>query len=184
VAALVGGQRLEDRLVLPEADYIADLFTIADQFWTHNVLAGNPPDISSLDLLVEHLSRLAPEKGVPVPLEVAEQREVVHLARLIREAEQHEKAAGDAEQRLKALIGDAGTDIVIDGVPWFTWRPQAKAKYLDKDALDGCLRAAGLPSLATWYVKPEETTRVLRKAAGYKALVDTELEAEAESEVG
>lgn len=169
VAALVGGQRLVDRVVTPEADYIKDLFTIADQFWTHNVQAANPPDISSLDLLVDHLSRLAPEKGIPVTLEVAEQREVVHIARLIREAERAGDVADEAEQRLKVLIGDDATDVVIDGVPWFTWRAQPKARYLDKPAVEADLGK----SLDGYYVKPEATQRVLRKGAGYKALADT-----------
>lgn len=166
VAALVGGQRLESRLVLPQADYIADLFTVADQFWNENVRALNPPDISSLDLLIDHLSRLAPAKGTPVDLEEAQEHEVRHIGRIIREAEQWATTADDAEKRLKALIGDDATDVVIDGVEWFTWRAQAKARQLDKAAV---AKDLGVPDLDA-YMHSEGTNRVLRKGPGYKAL--------------
>lgn len=168
VAALVGGQKLEDRLVRPQADYIADLYAVADQFWTHNVQALNPPDISSLDLLIDHLTRLAPEKGVRVELDEAEEREVRHLARLIHEAEATEAAGAEAEKRLKALIGDRGTDVVIDGVPWFSWRSQASNRKLDRDALNVALEPFG--ETVDDFMVSNGSHRVLRKGAGYKAL--------------
>ena len=66
VAALIGGQRLVTTVVDRDADFIADLMAIADEFWLNHVVPGVPPTISSLDLLVEHLKHLRPEKGVPV----------------------------------------------------------------------------------------------------------------------
>lgn len=176
VAALVGGQRLESRLVLPDADYIADLFKVGDQFWSEHVEKRVPPSISSLELLEEYLKRLTPDKGVVVDLEADEEREVRHLTRIILEAERAEAAGDDATRRLKAIIGEDATDVVIEdhdgnAVPWWTWRSQNKARQLDQAAI---ARDLGVESLDAYKVSTG-TTRVLRKGAGVKAqVVDNE----------
>lgn len=169
VAPLIGGQRLIEGLVVyPDADYIADLFAIADQFWTENVSAGVPPAISALDLLVDHLKHLTPAKGVPVEVAGAE----AALARDLTARIDAGKAAVDdlaaAELELKALIGDAGTDLVLvddngNKETLWTWRSQNKPKALDKAAL----AAAGI-NLEEFKV-PNGTTRVLRRVKAKEA---------------
>lgn len=171
VAALVGGQRLESRLVLPDADYIADLHAVADSFWTNHVLTGAPPAISSLDLLVEHLSRLAPPKGVEADLDDVEQRELVHLSHIAAEAARTETAGKEATAKIKALIGEDATDVVIDGVTWWTWRPQNAARKLDRDKIAADLGVEPGDLLALYGVS-EGTQRTLRKGPAVKALIE------------
>lgn len=177
VAGLVGGQKLETRVVYPEADYIADLYVIADQFWTENVVAGAAPAISSLELLEKHLSRFAPDKGVPAELDLEQQREVRHLSRIIAEADRAEAAAEDAKRRLKAMIGADATDVVLPGdddkpVTWWTWRAQAAAKRVDLDAVAEALGLEGAAAVKAKFAVSDGTTRVLRKGAGAKAAGD------------
>lgn len=172
VAGLVGGQRLESRVVLPDPDYIADLFKIGDQFWNENVLPGNPPAISSLDLLVEHLNHFTPSKGVPADLTEAEEHEVRHLSRIIAEAARAKAAGDEAEKKLKALIGDGATDIELPGpdgkpVTWWSWRSQARPRTLDQDAV---ARDLGVPDLNA-YKTSAGTMRVLRKGGPVKDMV-------------
>lgn len=166
VAGLVGGQRLESRVVLPDPDYIADLYAVADQFWADHVEARVPPTISSLELLEDYLKRLTPDKGTPVDLTDAEQREVKHLTRAIIHGDNMAAAAEEAKRELKALIGADATDVVIDGQAWWTWRSQAGAKRLDQAAV---ARDLGLPDLSAYKV-PGDPVRVLRKGPGAKAV--------------
>lgn len=173
VAALVGGQRLESRLVLPDVDYIGDLFKVADQFWAEHVVKGAPPAISSLDLLVEHLSRLAPAKGVEAELDDVKRREVVHLSRIVAQAARAEKAGKEAANKIRALIGDDATDVVIDGTPWWTWRSQNNPRKLDRSRLAADLGCDPGDLLALYGVS-EGTTRVLRKGPGVAALVEAD----------
>lgn len=178
VAGLVGGQRLEARVVTPDPEYIADLFAVADEFWTNHVVAGVPPDISSLELLEAFLTRLTPDKGIPADLGEAEQHKVRALTRIILEGDRAEAAAATAKRELKALIGEDATDVLLPGddekpVPWWTWRSQKGNRSLDKAAV---ARDLGVESLDA-YMVPGESHRVLRKGAGVKAL-------EAEESVG
>lgn len=171
IAGLIGGQRLESRLILPDPDYIADLFAVGDEFWTNHVAAGVPPAISSLELLEAYLNRLTPSKGIVAELGEAEQREVRHLTRIILEGDRAEAAAETAKLELKALIGADATDVLLPGadekpVPWWTWRSQNGRKSLDKAAV---ARDLGVESLDA-YMVPGEPHRVLRKGAGVKAL--------------
>lgn len=170
VAALIGGQRLESRLVAPDPDYIADLFTVGDQFWTQNVIAGVPPEISSLDLLVGMLTRLTPEKGVVADLDDVQQRQVMHLSRIIAEGVRAAVRKDQAEAELKAIIGEDATDVVIDREPWWTWRSQNKPRKLDVEAVEAAL---GEP--LDNYRRPNGTTRVLRKGAAVKRLIEDDL---------
>jgi putative phage-type endonuclease len=163
VAALIGGQKLVTYVVEPDADMIADLFAIEDQFWTENVLAGVPPAISSLDLLVDHLKHFTPVKGEVVRVHGADATEVRYLTQVIDHAKGYEAEGKNAENRLKALIGEDATDLVVvddDGneEPMWTWRPQNKPKQLDKPAVEAVL---GAP-LDSFKVSTG-TTRVLRR---------------------
>lgn len=174
VAGLVGGQRLESRVIVPDADYIADLFAVADSFWTEHVAAGVPPTISSLELLEEYLKRLTPEKGVVAELGEAEQHVVRNLTRQIVTAEHYEKIGEQAKLELKALIGEDATDVVLeddDGerVPWWTWRSQAGRRTLNLAAVADALHMP-LEQLKVEFYEPGEPFRVLRKGKGAKAL--------------
>lgn len=174
VAALIGGQRLIERVVLPDPDYIGDLFTIADAFWTDNVVAGVPPAISSLDLLVAHLSRLAPDKGVPV--EVDDVAEVERLSQVVLDSKVAAAHGKRAEDELKAMIGEDATDLVVPGdekpVTWWTWRSQAKAKRLDLDAVAVELGLPDGDAVKAKFSVSTGTTRVLRQGPGVKALTE------------
>jgi predicted phage-related endonuclease len=163
VAALIGGQKLVTYVVEPDADMIADLFAIEDQFWRENVLAGVPPEISSLDLLVDHLKHFTPVKGEVVRVHGADAAEVRYLTDKIDTAKTWADAQDEAEKRLKALIGEDATDLVVvddDGneEPMWTWRPQNKPKQVDKPAVEAVL---GAP-LDSFKVSTG-TTRVLRR---------------------
>ncbi len=172
VAALIGGQRMVERLVVPDAAYIGDLFTVADAFWTDNVLTMVPPAISSLDLLVDHLSRLAPTKGEPVHVDETTALEVKHLSRIVRDAKAAEDARGHAEKELKRLIGEDGTDLLDPaGEVWWTWRPQAKAKRLDLDAVAVALGLADADEVKATYSVSDGTNRVLRQGPAAKRLM-------------
>ncbi len=171
VAALVGGQRLESRLVTPDADYIADLFAVADSFWNDHVTPQIAPTISSLELLEDYLKRLTPDKGTPIELDGAEAARVRDLTAAILAGERAEAEADAAKLELKALIGEDATDLVLeddDGklVPWWTWRSQALPRRLDEAAVADAL---GVSDLNAFKVS-KGTTRVLRKAVGVKAL--------------
>ncbi len=166
VAALVGGQRLESRTVLPDADYISDLFTVGDQFWKEHVVAGQPPTISSLTLLEEYLKHLTPEKGVPVELTETDEHRVRNLSRIIVEGETAAAQADEAKLELKALIGEDATDVILDDETWWTWRSQKANRRLDEAAVAAEL---GVEDLNAWKVS-KGTIRVLRKGKGAKAL--------------
>lgn len=175
VAGLVGGQRLETRLVVPEADYIADLFAVGDEFWTSNVVAHMPPEISSLELLEAHLKRLTPEKGVAVDLTEAQEHTVIALTERIVAGEAAEKDAETAERELKKIIGEDATDLVLrddegNEVPWWTWRSQKKARQLDLDAIAAAVGLEDADAVKAKFYRDTGTTRVLRKAKGAKAL--------------
>jgi putative phage-type endonuclease len=173
VAGLVGGQRLESRVILPDPEYIADLFKIADQFWHENVLPRVAPDISSLELLEAHLSRLAPEKGIVADLDDAEVREVKHLTRIIVSGVQAGLEAKEAEQKLKAIIGADATDVALPGpdgkpVTWWTWRSRPKNRQLDQSAV---ARDLGVENLDAYKVSTG-TQRTLLKGAPVKAMLE------------
>lgn len=177
VAALVGGQRLESRLVARDSDYIGDLLRVGESFWNGHVTAGVPPTISSLTLLEDYLKRLTPEKGVPVDLEAEQERQVRHLTRIILESDRAEEAGEEARLELKAIIGEDATDILLpppgqdDGklVEWWTWRSQKKARRLDLDALAATLGCT-VDELKAEFYTSDGTTRVLRKGKGVKAI--------------
>jgi predicted phage-related endonuclease len=170
VAGLVGGQKLESRVILPDADYIADMFAVGDQFWRENVLAQVAPDISSLELLEGHLKTLTPDKGKVAELGEDEVRQVKHLSRIIAESAQAEAASTTAERELKAIIGADATDVVIDGETWWTWRSQKKPRRLDLEALAENHNTDVASFKAEWSVS-DGTTRVLRKGKPVKAMI-------------
>jgi len=167
VAAVIGGQRLVSYVVHPDADMIEDLVAIEHSFWHDNVLAGHVPDISSLELLVDHLKHFAPEKGVVREVTGTEALEAHDLTVLLDAFREQKAAAEDAERRLKAMIGEDATELVAvadDGTetPLWSWRAQNKPKQLDKAALEelvGPLDAFKVPT---------GTTRVLRRVAAPK----------------
>ena len=177
VAGLVGGQRLESRLVVPDPDYIADLFAVADSFWTDHVAAGIPPAISSLELLENYLKRLTPDKGTPAELSELEQHQARNLSRQIMVAKHYEKIGETAERELKALIGADATDVLLpppddpkgEPVTWWTWRSQAANRRLDTKAVAAALDMTEDELKAEFSVS-EGTVRVLRQGAGVKAL--------------
>jgi putative phage-type endonuclease len=163
VAALIGGQKLVTYVVEPDADMIADLFAIEDQFWTENVLAGVPPEISSLDLLVDHLKHFTPVKGVEVEVHGADAFYARNMAHQYDAWSETVKDLENVKKELMALIGPDGTDLVAvddegNREVLFTWRSQAKPKQLDKPAVEAVL---GAP-LDSFKVSTG-TTRVLRR---------------------
>lgn len=163
VAAVIGGQRLVSYVVEPDADFIADLVAIEHEFWTGNVLAGVPPMISSLELLVDHLKHFTPTKGTVVEVTGADALEARALAAEYDTLKASGERLDEVENRLKALIGEDGSDLTAvdeDGTehPLFTWRSQAKPKQLDKTRVEALL-GAPLDSFKV----PTGTTRVLRR---------------------
>jgi putative phage-type endonuclease len=161
-AVLFGGQQLEQHDVYPDPAFIEDMLLVADRFWTENVLGGAEPVISSLDFLVAELNKVAPEKGTPVVVDdPIDQMRVQSLTERL-DAIPSKREQDQMKAELKALIGDKGTDLVVDGKTLWTWRPQKEARRLDVDRL-----REDHPDVVEAYTPTREslgTTRVLKRA--------------------
>jgi phage RecT family recombinase len=122
VAALIGGNKLRWHRIDRDEDLLADLIEAAAEFWLR-VEDGNPPPVDGTPAtknLLNHLYRVYPDKTVDLegaqvtPLLAARQEAQADLASA-------EKRIDDAENRLRALIGDAEM-ATVDARPVATWR--------------------------------------------------------------
>lgn len=122
VAALIGGNKLRWHRVERDEDLLADLIEAAAEFW-QRVVDGNPPPVdgtAATKNLLNHLYQVDPDKTVDLdrsdvaPLLAARDEALADL-------ESAEKRIDDAENQLRALIGDAEL-ARVDAVTVATWK--------------------------------------------------------------
>lgn len=137
-AALIGGQRTIVHRVDRDEQMIADLLSIAAEFWGW-VEAGTQPPLDGSHATGQLLDRL---HANPTDTDVVGDAAEVDKWLAIRAQAQERAAAADAalteaDNHLKAIAGD-GTDVYVCGELAYTWRPRKgqiswKAAALDLD---------------------------------------------------
>lgn len=158
VVCLIGGQRTIVHRVERDEQMIGDLTAIGEEFWGW-VIAGTQPPIdgsAATGALLDRLHANPSDEAV-----VADPAEVESL--LGQRARAKEQIAGaeiallDAENRLKAICGDA-TEVHIRGERAYSW-----PRYSRRGAVDWRALAAEHPDIdLDAYRKPATTYRTLR----------------------
>lgn len=124
-ACLIGGQRTIVHRLERDEQMIADLVSIGEEFWGW-VQDGTPPPLDGTPATGDLLDRLhaTPDEGATV---VADPLEVEALLKQRATAKEQiaagELALQDAENRMKAIAGDA-TEVHIRGELAYSWRPR------------------------------------------------------------
>lgn len=161
VAALVGGQRLEQFTVTRDDTLIAYLADEADRVW-ECVEAGRMPEVALGEARIESLNRAFPNRAGAVDLDPADADE---WAGAYRDAAAREKTAKADKDRAKAalvqMLGGAEEGLV-GGRTLCTYRagkptvavPAARARALLEDH----------PDIAAQYVEGKAPTRTFRLA--------------------
>lgn len=123
VAALIGGNKLRWHRIERDEDLLADLIEAAAEFW-RRVEEGNPPPVDgspATKSLLNHLYQVDPDKTVEL-----DRAEVAALLAAREEAQADlasaEKRIDDAENQMRALIGDAEL-ATVDFETVATWKP-------------------------------------------------------------
>lgn len=131
VAVLIGGQRFRHARVERDDMLIAQIVAAEEAFWTDHVIAQVPPPPDGTPATRELLARLypAPKPGRPpvvLPPEAAywDQARVEASAEIDRWMAQKT----EAENRLKAAIGDAPAGLLPGGVV-YAWTTQTRKAY-------------------------------------------------------
>lgn len=126
VAALIGGQRLVEHTVHPDATVMDYVAAEADRLWQH-VLDGICPHVDNTALLLDLLDRLNPDREGQVELD-ADRVLDIHL--LYRAGAEMEKAGAEAKDEAKAalvlLLGSADT-ATVNGTPVATYKATLRA---------------------------------------------------------
>lgn len=137
-AVLIGGQRLEIRVVERDAELIDHLISLETEFWqrVEDRTPPQPDGSKACTDLLAHLYDVTPDLVRTV--EGAELVEVEELltarAAAAAEAKAAEVAKTEAENRLKAMCADAEVLATPAGTPLFTWKEQSR-RGLDTTAL-------------------------------------------------
>ncbi|MFD0384632.1 hypothetical protein ACFQ2B_27635 [Streptomyces stramineus] len=154
-AALIGGQRTIVHRLERDEELIADLASIADEFWGW-VESGQQPPVDGSHATGQLLDRLHahPDREVVVADALTVEWLLEQRAKAKEQITAGEIALLEAENQLKHIAGQA-TDVHIRGELAYSWRPQRGQISWKKAAL------AANPDL-----DPEpyrgEPTRVLR----------------------
>src|SRR5690606_1132885 len=154
IAALIGGNSYVEVEIERDQQVIDHLLEMAAEFW-RCVETRTPPEWDGSDASSQLLSRLYPEgdpeKRILLPLEAEA------LIRQIEEAREEEKAAEarrkEAENRLKALLGEAEVGLIA-GEPAVTWRTVASQR------LDTKRLREERPDIYEEYAKPSTYRRL------------------------
>lgn len=157
VAALVGGNQPRHWVIERDEPAIAMLIDREREFWDR-VQRRIPPDPIGHDADADALAELYP--GDPDTSTVLDEQllaaayeAAVHAA----QASEHEQAARDLIDRVKAGLGDATEGLRPDGTTAVTWRPQTSTR------LDGTRLKADDPDLWDRYATTSATRRFLIK---------------------
>lgn len=146
VAVLIGGQRFRHYYIERDEALIAHLRTITAGFW-QQVIDRVPPVPSAIDTdLLQHLYDVTPGKVVnldaqaPLVLDLCRTRWAAKT-----DAEEILRTADDADNQLRALLGDAeiGT---VGGDPVVTWKRNGTFRSGDFRTLE--------PELAAKFTRP------------------------------
>jgi len=124
VACLIGGQRTIVHRLQRDEQMIADLGTIADDFW-EQVETGQQPPIDGTHATGQLLDRLhaTPTENVVVADAAEVESWLKHRAHAKEALEGAEMAITEADNHLKAIAGQA-TDVHIRGELAYSWRPR------------------------------------------------------------
>ncbi|WP_381801019.1 YqaJ viral recombinase family protein [Streptomyces niveus] len=124
VACLIGGQRTIVHRLQRDEQMIADLGTIADEFW-EQVEAGQQPPIDGTHATGQLLDRLhaTPTENVVVADPAEVESWLKHRAHAKEALAGAEMAITEADNHLKAIAGQA-TDVHIRGELAYSWRPR------------------------------------------------------------
>ncbi len=132
---LIAGQRLEIRWVERDDEAIAHLIQVEAAFMDR-IRDGRPPEPDGSMACTDLLAHLWDVR--PGSIETFERDAVSHLLAERAEAAAAESVAAEskaaAENRLKAMLGDAERAIDPDGAPLFSWS-EVTARRLDSKAL-------------------------------------------------
>lgn len=161
VAALIGGNKLRWHRIERDEDLLGDLIEAAAEFW-QRVETGNPPPVDGTPAtknLLNHLYQVDPDKSVEL-----ERADVAPLLAVRDEAladlASAEQRIDDAENQMRALIGDAEL-ATVDGLTVATWKangtfaskrfakahPELAETYRTKTVMDTKRLAAERPDL-------------------------------------
>lgn len=140
LAVLIGGNDYRCFEVAHDADLAARLIEAGDEFWEGHVLARIPPEPDASDSAARALQRLYPRDERPVLAgghEAERWADALRTAKVTRDA--YQAQVDEAENRLKALIGDAaGIEGSWGRVTWKAPKPSlrldAKGLHADPDA--------------------------------------------------
>ncbi len=124
VAALIGGQRNEYRLVERDEELIGVLVDVSRRFWHDHVLTGEPPAWDGSDAAVRYLTDRYPTAHADIiaDIDVAERDEIARLREKTLSGEKAAKADSEAlKNRVRALIGD-GEQLMCGDAVVATWR--------------------------------------------------------------
>jgi predicted phage-related endonuclease len=151
--ATLHGRRLEVYEVERDEADVEFIVGEVEAFWSTNVLGRVPPPVDASDLTARTLAALYPQHRPAVSVEVPDTlaAELVHAR---AEAKHWAEAQQAAENRLKALLGDAEV-ATVGGTKVATWKAQT-ARRIDLRRLE-----AERPEIAEQY-RTESTSRVLR----------------------
>jgi putative phage-type endonuclease len=154
LACLVGGQRLELRVVHRDDDAIRRVLQLEASLLEH-VRRDEPPPPDGTDSAAEALAALYPESqpGEVVRLDVAGWREYETLRARREQLGVLEQQVAALEQRLKARIGDASAAIGPNDEPVAKWTSYRRS------SIDTAALRRALPAIAAEY---ETTTRLRR----------------------
>ena len=158
VAALIGGQRLTDFVVWPDADVIAYLRAAAEQLWAQ-VSAGQMPDCAPTAALGRLLDAMHPDRAGDVL--VSEETGGALLAEYLDASSEVRKAEGRRDRAKVAIVDTlgAGDRLLTPGedgpVAMFAYPRRSKTSVSVKDARSNpgmwaSLQEAGLVKVSTF----------------------------------
>jgi putative phage-type endonuclease len=142
-AVLIGGQTLKSFEQDRNDDFISVMLELLSRWWTDHIVGDKPPDADATTSTKSALEALYPlDSGEEVQLgdEALEWAAVREEAS--SEIKKYEAQRLEAENNLKALIGDATVACLPDGTR-FTWKQQTRKAYAVDERSFRVLRRKG-----------------------------------------
>lgn len=146
IAGLVGGNRFMWADIARDEELIRQIRALEIEFWDR-VIAGDPPPVDGSDSTKALLKRLYPKdsgRSVDLPIEAIEiARDLIAAKSQVKAAERRKQ---EAENKIRALMGDATTG-VLPGGGHFTHKTQYRREFISRASefrvLRGSLAALG-----------------------------------------
>lgn len=131
LAALIGGQDDREYRLKRDMELEGQLIEICERFWIDYILTQTPPPVDGSENYSDYLKRRFPANTAP-PIPATD--EAIKWMSQLRSAREMEElgatACAEAENALKAIIGDAGG---IEGL--CTWRQNKPSTEIDWEGL-------------------------------------------------